>query len=404
MGFFSKVDGGATRGEIKLSEVLRERGYVYQHSAPIEEIADGPKRTVYLGVDPSADSLHAGNLQAILMLYRFLENGHKAILLVGGGTGMIGDPSGKSEERVLLDDATIAENARKMKAQMQGIFGKFDFRLVNNADWLHRLSLLEFLRDIGKLFSVNAMIARDSVKNRLEKREQGISYTEFSYMLLQAYDFLHLHEVFGCDVQVASSDQWGNIISGIDLIRRKTGKEAYGLTGPLLINKSTGKKFGKSEGGAVWLDPQKTPPFQFYQFWFNTGDEDVEEYLLKMTLVPKRDIDAVMEEQRANPSLRAAQKRLAWEVTALVHGSKEADKAKEASEALFAGKAPADMQSVPGGKLRDVVTGLSTSELRRLVEAGAVSIVGSGRKVRGIDEEVRNETVKIGKNRFIKVE
>lgn len=404
MGFFSRAGKEATKHTGKLSEALKERGYVYQHSAGLEEITDGQKRTVYLGVDPSADSLHVGNLQAILMLYRFLENGHKAILLVGGGTGMIGDPSGKSEERVLLDDATIAKNAAKMKAQMQNIFGRFDFQLVNNADWLHRLSLIEFLRDIGKHFSVNAMIARDSVKDRLEKREQGISYTEFSYMLLQAYDFFHLYEAFGCDVQIASSDQWGNIISGIDLIRRKTGKEAYGLTGPLLINKSTGKKFGKSEGGAVWLDPQKTSPFQFYQFWFNTSDEDAEEYLLKMTLVAKEDIDAVMEEQRQNPAGRAAQKKLAWEVTALVHGSKEADKAKEASEALFAGKAPADMQSVAGGKLRDVVAGMSTSELRRLVDAGAVSYLESGEKITSIDAEVKNTTLKIGKNRFIKVE
>ncbi len=403
MDFFSGDATPAAAAEGKLSEVLKERGYVYQHTGELEEITDSKKRTVYLGIDPSADSLHVGNLQAMLVLRRFLEHGHKVILLIGGGTGMIGDPSGKSEERNLLDDATIDRNAKAIGAQGAKLFGGRNFSLMNNADWLRSLNYIEFLRDIGKHFSVNAMLARDSVRDRLANQEQGISYTEFSYMLLQSYDFLHLYTEHGCDVQIGASDQWGNILSGVDLIRRKTGNTAYALTSPLLVNKSTGKKFGKSEGGAVWLDAAKTSPFQFYQFWFNTSDADVEEYLLKMTLVSKDDIDAVMMEQKAAPSSRAAQKRLAHEVTTLVHGASEAHKAKEESEALFAGKAPADMPSVAGGKLRDVVVGMSTSELRRLVDAGAVSYLESGEKIMSIDTEVKNTTLKIGKNRFIKV-
>jgi len=407
MGFMDFFGGDAKPSATatgKLSEVLKERGYVYQHTGDLQEITDGQKRTLYLGIDPTADSMHVGHLQAMIVLRRFLENGHKVIVLLGGGTGMIGDPSGKSEERTLLDEKTLAHNAAGLKKQAQTLFQSNDFRILNNLDWLDKLNVIDFLRDIGKHFSVNAMMARDSVKDRLENREQGISYTEFSYMLLQSYDFLHLFEQEACDLQVGASDQWGNMVSGTDLIRRKTGKSAYAFSFPLLVNKSTGKKFGKSEGGAVWLDAAKTSPFEFYQFWFNTSDADVEEYLLKMTLVSKQDIDTVMVEQKQNPAARPAQKKLAWEVTALVHGSKDADKAKAESEALFAGKAPADMPSVPAGKLRDVVAGISTSELRRLVDAGAVSYLESGEKISNIDTEVKNTTLKIGKNRFIKVE
>lgn len=403
MGFFSWAGKDTAKHTGKLSEVLKERGYVYQYTGDLQEITDGQKRTLYLGIDPTADSMHVGHLQAMIVLRRFLENGHKVIVLLGGGTGMIGDPSGKSEERTLLDEKTLAQNAAGLKRQAEMLFRSDDFRILNNLDWLGKLKVIDFLRDIGKHFSVNAMMARDSVKDRLENREQGISYTEFSYMLLQSYDFLHLFEHEACDLQVGASDQWGNMVSGTDLIRRKTGKSAYAFSFPLLVNKSTGKKFGKSEGGAIWLDAAKTSPFEFYQFWFNTSDAEVEEYLLKMTLVSKQDIDAVMQEQKQNPSGRAAQKKLAWEVTSLVHGSKDADKAKAESEALFAGKAPTDMPSVPGGKLRDVVAGISTSELRRLVDAGAVSYLESGEKIMSIDTEVKNTTLKIGKNRFIKV-
>jgi tyrosyl-tRNA synthetase len=393
MGFFSKAAKPAARNSAKLSEVLKERGYVYQHSAPLEEITDGPKRTLYLGIDPTADSMHVGHLQAMLVLRRFLENGHKVIVLLGGGTGMIGDPSGKSEERVLLDEATLARNARGVRAQATNLFESGDFRILNNLDWLGGLKVIEFLRDIGKHFSVNAMMARDSVKDRLEHRDQGISYTEFSYMLLQSYDFLHLFEHEHCDLQLGASDQWGNMVSGVDLIRRKTSKMAYALSFPLLVNKSTGKKFGKSEGGAIWLDAQKTSPFEFYQFWFNTSDDEAQEYLLKMTLVPKADIDAVMKEQSANPAARAAQKKLAYEVTKLVHGEDEA-------------KAARDFENVPTirvGRLRDVMEGYSVSELRRLVEQGGVSSVTSG-KIHSVDYEVKEgEEIRIGKSKVYKV-
>lgn len=320
----------------KLSEILTERGYVHQHSSDtLEEITDSDKRVVYLGIDPSADSLHVGNLQAMLVLRRFLEDGHKVILLIGGGTGMIGDPSGKSEERNLLDDATIDANAAAIAAQGTKLFGGLDFQLLNNSEWLRPLNYIEFLRDIGKHFSVNAMLQRDSVKERLHNQEQGISYTEFSYMLLQAYDFLHLHEKYGCDVQIGASDQWGNIISGVDLIRRKSGDTVYAFTSPLLINTTTGKKFGKSESGAIWLDAAKTSPFEFYQFFLNVEDGAVNELLLKMTLLPAEDIEQLVREHATNPGARIGQRKLAHEVTMLVHGTEETARAERVSEILF---------------------------------------------------------------------
>jgi len=393
MGLFSRAPK-VNRNTAKLSGVLRERGYVYQHSGTLEEITDGPARTLYLGIDPTSDSMHVGHLQAMLVLRRFLEAGHKVILVLGGGTGMIGDPSGKSEERTLLDEQTLKRNAAGIKAQAKRLFKSGNFMMVNNLDWLGKLGVIDFLRDIGKHFSVNAMTQRDSVKERLAGREQGISYTEFSYMLLQAYDFLHLHTTAGCDLQVGASDQWGNMVSGADLIRRKTGDTAYAFSFPLLVNKATGKKFGKTEGGAVWLDPRKTSPFQFYQFWVNTDDAETQEYLLKMTLLPKADIDAVMDEQKKDPSSRAAQKKLAFEVTALVHGAEEAQKAKDFK----------NMPTVPAGKLRDAIKDISTSELRRLVGQGGVSVV-DGEKIASIDAPVSaGSTVRIGKNKFYRVE
>lgn len=403
MGFFSRSPK-TFQSDTKLSEVLRERGYVYQHSAPLEEITDGPKRTLYLGVDPTADSMHVGQLQGILVLRRFVEDGHKLIILIGAGTGMIGDPGGKSAERNLLASETVEKNARALRAQFKNLLGGVDFEMVNNANWLHKLNLMEFLRDTGKHFTVNEMIKRDSVRPRLETPDQSISYTEFSYMLLQAYDFLELHKRYQCDLQLGGSDQWGNILSGVELIRRTTGDQAYAFSWPLLVDKTTGKKFGKSEGGAVWLDPQKTSAFQFYQFWINMSDASVEELLLKMTLVPKGEVAAVMDEQAKNPSSRAAQKKLAYEVTKLVHGEREAEKAKTAAEALFRGDASAaEIPEVAGGRLRDIVKDLSTSELRRLVDQGAVSSVTTGAKIQSIDADITHDTIRIGKNRFLKV-
>ena len=334
----------------KLSAVLKERGYVYQFSSEkLEEITDPPaggKRTLYLGIDPSADSLQVGQLQGFLILRRFLEDGHKVILVIGGGTGMIGDPGGKNAERVLLDAETVAKNAEKISEQVKRLFGSTDpergkassgasFTMVNNADWLSKISLIEFLRDVGKHFTVNAMLQRDFIKDRVKDPKKGISYTEFSYALLQAYDYLYLHEEYECDLQVGGSDQWGNIISGVDFIRRKTGGVAYAFTWPLLVDKATGRKFGKSESGTIWLDPLKTSPYQFYQFWINTEDENLKGYLLKMTMLSKTEIDAALELHKRDPRERHGQHILAREVTALVHGEEETAKAEQVSQVLF---------------------------------------------------------------------
>ncbi len=381
----------------KLSETLRERGYVYQHSSEkLEEITDGQeKRTLYLGVDPTADSMHVGQLQGILVLRRFIEDGHKLIILIGAGTGMVGDPGGKTTERKLLSDEEVDRNAECLKKQFIQLLGSDNFEMVNNADWLRTIPMMEFLRDVGKHFTVNEMIKRDSVRPRLETPDASISYTEFSYMLLQAYDFLHLNREKGCDLQVGGSDQWGNIVSGVDLIRRVERKPAYALSWPLLVDKNTGKKFGKSEGKAVWLDATKTSPFQFYQFWLNTEDDAVEEYLLKMTMMEKTEIDSIMDEHRKNPGERAAQKALAREVTVLVHGTEIASSVERASELMFGSStfeeyskqdlailfanAPA-FKTTSGESLIDILIRFnlasSKREARQFLEDGAVMLNG----------------------------
>ncbi len=380
----------------KLSETLRERGYVYQHSSEtLEELTDGPRRTLYFGIDPSADSLHIGQLQAFLVLRRFLEAGHKVVLLVGGGTGMIGDPGGRSSERTLLDEETVRKNSAAILAQARRLFGGIETEMVDNVSWLRDVKLLEFLRDVGKHFSVNVMVQRDTVRTRLADPEQSISFTEFSYMLLQSYDFKKLFEEKGCDVQVGGSDQWGNIVSGVDYIRRTTGKTVYGLTWPLVINKATGKKFGKSEGGAVWLDPLKTSPFQFYQFLLNSEDSAVEDYLLRLTLLEKQKIDDALLFHRKNPGERGPQRLLAREVTALVHGEDTAERAERASAILFGDgelahiDAPTRemlLSSAPNCPVRIgepldevlVASKLASSlrEARQFLEAGAVTLNG----------------------------
>lgn len=379
----------------KLSEILRERGYVYQHSSEtLEEITDGKKRTFYLGVDPTADSMHVGQLQGILVLRRFVEDGHKLIIIVGGGTGMIGDPGGKSAERNLLSDETVDANSKALRAQFKQLLGGVDFEMVNNADWLRKIGMMEFLRDVGKHFTVNEMVKRDSVRPRLETPDQSISYTEFSYMLLQAYDFLELHKRYACDLQVGGSDQWGNILSGVELIRRTVGTSAYAFSWPLLVDKS-GKKFGKSEGNAVWLDARKTSPFKFYQFWLNTDDEMAEELLLKMTMLQKGEIESVMHEHQANPARRRAQIALADAVTTLVHGASAAKAAHDVSEILFGDKKLADIPASTAQALHKeapsatiklglpivdalVASGLAASkrEARQFIEDGAVSLSG----------------------------
>jgi len=380
-----------------LSEILKERGYVQQFSSKkLDEITDGPKRTVYLGIDPSADSLQVGQLQAFLILRHFLEDGHKMILLIGGGTGMIGDPGGKNAERPLLPPEQVRTNGEAIAAQAKQLFGGADFMLLNNADWLESLNLIEFLRDVGKHFSVNAMLQRDFIKDRIKNAEEGISYTEFSYALLQAYDFLHLHKEYGCDVQVGGSDQWGNIVSGVDFIRRKAGDVVYAFTWPLLINKATGKKFGKSEQGTVWLDPKKTTPYQFYQFWLNVEDENLKEYLLKMTMLSEAEISVALELHKRDKRERHGQQLLAREVTTLVHGAEEAAKAEKVSQVLFGESGVSSLSKEEAETLRsaaptyeveedalmgDVLVGAglaaSKREARQFLEEKAVNLNGS---------------------------
>jgi tyrosyl-tRNA synthetase len=376
-----------------LSKVLRERGYVHQHSSlKLEEITDGQKRTVYLGVDPTADSLHVGNLVGLLVLRRFLEDGHRVVILTGGGTGMIGDPGGKSAERNLLDEATIAHNTKAVAAQIRQVFGTSDFIEVDNAEWLSKLKLLEFLRDVGKHFTVNAMIKKDIVKNRLDA-ESPISFTEFSYSLLQGYDFYHLNDTYGVDVQVGGSDQWSNLLAGVDFIRRKSDREVFALTWPLIVNKSTGKKFGKSEQGAIWLDPQKTSPYAFYQFFLNVEDDSVEELLLKLTHATFEEVESIMLAHKEDPAARTAQKELARAVTTLVHGEESAENAENVSAVLFGEKNLSDVsddarkllaQEAPNAGIQLgmflvdalVASKLASSkrEARQFIEDGAISL------------------------------
>ena len=297
------------------------------------------KVTAYIGFDPTASSLHVGSLLPIMALARLQKFGHTPIALVGGGTGMIGDPSGKSQERSLLSIEEIDANARGMRAQLERFL---DFtatpnaaRMMNNADWLRRIGLLEFLRDTGKHFTVNYMLAKESVKRRLGG-DEGISFTEFSYLLLQAHDYLHLHDAVGCTLQMGGSDQWGNIVAGCDLIRKVHGAKAHGLVLPL-VTAATGSKFGKTEAGTVWLDPERTSAFKFYQFWLNTDDRDVVKYLKFFTWLDRAMIDALEKTVTEAPEQRDAQRTLARELTSMVHGSGELDRAERASKVLFGG-------------------------------------------------------------------
>ncbi len=320
-----------------LSEDLAFRGLIHQMTdTELPKRLDRPGLTVYAGFDPSADSLHVGNLLQLCTLRRFQEAGHRPISLAGGGTGMIGDPGGKEDERQLLDLKTIESHLESIRPQL----GQFlDLQnggalLLNNADWLAGISVLEFLRDVGKHFTVNLMVAKESVKTRFERPDQGISYTEFSYMLLQAYDFLRLHVDHGCDLQIGGSDQWGNITMGVELIRKVCGDEVWGLTTPLVL-KPDGTKYGKSETGTVWLDPARTSPFAMYQFFVNTPDEQVGQLLRYLTFLDHDEIEAMDTETAEQPERRAAQRALARSVVALVHGEAQVTKCEEASGALF---------------------------------------------------------------------
>ena len=323
---------------MNLFDELQWRGLVYQVSSEekVREYLAVPGRSMYCGFDPTAKSLHVGNLVPLIALLRCRRAGHNPIFLGGGGTGMIGDPSGKSEERRLLDRETIAASLDNIRKQVEKLFrGPVD--VVNNSEWLGPLTAIELLRDVGKHFTVNWMMAKDSVKSRIERDEVGISYTEFSYMILQAYDFFVLQQRFGCRLQIGGSDQWGNITAGTELIRRKTGSEAFALTFPL-ITTADGKKFGKSEKGAIYLDPEMTSPYEFHQFWLRVDDRDVVSFLKYFTFLSREEIEALAGETASRPEARAAQRRLAEEMTVLVHGEAELRRVERATEALFGGE------------------------------------------------------------------
>ncbi len=364
-------------------EELTWRGMIHQMMPGTEELLQKEQVTAYVGIDPTADSLHIGHLCGVMMLRHLQRCGHKPIALLGGATGMIGDPSGKSQERNLLDEATLRHNVACIREQLSR-FLDFDSdapnaaELVNNYDWMKNFTFLDFARDIGKCITVNYMMAKDSVKRRLNGEFQdGMSFTEFTYQLLQGYDFLHLYQTKGCKLQMGGSDQWGNITTGTELIRRKLGaeNEAFALTCPL-ITKADGKKFGKTEQGNVWLDRRRTSPYVFYQFWLNVGDEEAERYIKIFTSLDKETIDALIEEHRQDPGRRVLQKRLAEEVTILVHGREDYEMALEASNILF-GKATKDsLVKLDEQTLLDVFAGVPQYRISRsLLEGEGIKAV-----------------------------
>ncbi|MDY0190541.1 MAG: tyrosine--tRNA ligase [Desulfuromonas sp.] len=361
-------------------EELTWRGMIHDITPGTEEQLSKELTSAYVGIDPTADSLHIGHLVSVMMLKHLQLSGHKPIALVGGATGMIGDPSGKSAERNLLDESTLRHNEACLKKQL----AKFlDFEsaapnaaeLVNNYDWMKDFSFLEFIRDIGKHITVNYMMAKDSVKKRLgEEGKSGLSFTEFTYQLVQGTDFLHLYREKNCKLQMGGSDQWGNITTGTELIRRKEGGEAFALTCPL-ITKADGGKFGKTESGNVWLDAKLTTPYRFYQFWLNVSDADAEKYVKIFTLLSRDEVAAVVKEQQAAPHLRPLQKRLAYEVTCMVHGEDEYHKAVEASQILFGNATTASLSSLDKETFLSVFDGVPTYEIERNKLSAGVPIV-----------------------------
>ncbi|EGQ3083132.1 tyrosine--tRNA ligase [Staphylococcus pseudintermedius] len=382
-----------------LLEELSWRGLVYQQTDEegIETLLNKEEVKIYCGADPTADSLHIGHLLPYLTLRRFQEAGHRPIVLVGGGTGMIGDPSGKSEERVLQTEAQVDKNVRGIQQQMEQLF---DFNvengpiLVNNYDWLSQISLIEFLRDYGKHVGVNYMLGKDSIQSRLEN---GISYTEFTYTILQAIDFGHLNRVHDCKLQIGGSDQWGNITSGIELMRRMYGvTDIYGFTIPL-VTKADGKKFGKSESGTIWLDPEKTSPYEFYQFWINTSDDDVIKFLKYFTFLSKTDIEALEKSVVEEPHLRKAQTTLAEEVTRFIHGNDALAEAQRISQALFKG----DLKSLSAEEIKagfkDVPQVTLSNETTNIVDALVETKISSSK--RQAREDITNGAIYINGER-----
>ncbi|MBP3033612.1 tyrosine--tRNA ligase [Staphylococcus warneri] len=382
-----------------LIEDLKWRGLIYQQTdeAGIEELLNKEQVTLYCGADPTADSLHIGHLLPFLTLRRFQEHGHRPIVLIGGGTGMIGDPSGKSEERVLQTEEQVEANVQGISNQMHKLFEFGTDKgavLVNNKDWLGQISLISFLRDYGKHVGVNYMLGKDSIQTRLE---HGISYTEFTYTILQAIDFGHLNRELNCKIQVGGSDQWGNITSGIELMRRMYGQtEAYGLTIPL-VTKSDGKKFGKSESGAVWLDADKTSPYEFYQFWINQSDEDVIKFLKYFTFLSKEEINQLEQSKEEAPHKREAQKALAENVTRFIHGEDALNDTIRISQALFSG----DLKSLSAKELKEGFKDVPQVELSKnttnIIDALIETGIGSSK--RQAREDVNNGAIYINGER-----
>lgn len=401
-----------------LSEELTWRGFVNQYTfADIKEL-DNETRTFYWGVDPSADSMTIGNLAAAMMVRHFIDYGYKPILLVGGATGLIGDPDGKKQERDLKTVEEVEKNVRGLSKQYETIFAGKNFEIVNNYDWFCDIGYMQFLREIGKHVSLTQMLDREFVQSRIGEGGAGISYAEFSYALIQGYDFLHLYREKGATLQVAGADQWGNSITGVSLIRRLEGAEAHVYTAPLVINKQTGVKFGKSEGGAVWLDPAKTSPYKFYQFWLNLDDETSEDMIKIYTLLDRATVEKTIADHRENPGVRLLQKTLAREVTDLIHGRERRESVERVTAVLFGGDAfatlkdadldalGAEIPTAPvGSSVIDTLTasGLvaSNGEAKRLIANNAISI--NGQKIADDVMITERSLVKKGKNNFVLV-
>jgi tyrosyl-tRNA synthetase len=402
-----------------LSEELTWRGMVNQMTFANITDLDKETRTFYFGVDPSADSMTIGNLAAAMMVRQFMEHGYKAILLVGGATGLIGDPDGKKQERDLKTREIVAANVAGITAQYKHLFAGMNFEVVDNYDWFKDIHYLDFLRDVGKYVSLTQMLDRDFVKDRIGEGGSGISYAEFSYTLIQGYDYLHLFREKHATMQMGGSDQWGNMIAGTQLIRRIEGAEAHVFSTPLVINKQTGVKFGKSEGGAVWLDPTKTSPYKFYQFWLNVDDETAEDLVKIYTLLDKQTIDNLIASHRENRSARALQRELAYRVTELVHGQDVADQVRRVTKVLFnedgveissltneeIDMLAAELPTAERGTIVDVLIAADTvkskGEAKRLLAGGGVTV--NGQKV-GDSYEIKDiSLVKKGKNSFVLV-
>ncbi len=360
---------------------LKWRGMIQDMTPGTEEQLQKELTTAYLGIDPTADSLHIGHLVGVMMLRHFQRSGHKPIALIGGATGMIGDPSGKSKERVLIDEERLRHNQEALKKQLSR-FLDFDSDapnaavLVNNYDWMKEFSFLDFIRNVGKMITVNYMMSKDSVKRRLsgEAGTDGMSFTEFTYQLLQGYDYVHLNETHGCKLQLGGADQWGNITTGTEMIRKMSGNEVFALTCPL-ITKADGKKFGKTEQGNIWLDKRYTSSYRFYQFWLNVTDEDADKYIKIFTSLSKEEIDELVAKHAEAPHMRLLQKRLAQEVTVMVHGNEEYNKAVEASGILFGNSTSEALRSLDEDTLLAVFDGVPHFEVaRELIEQGVKAV------------------------------